>query len=323
MRVDPSCTQAEVTIRTADETGPAADAVRAATLGASPDGRMEVSVQAATGPTVIQGDNFTALPGSAPIEIVAVVPPGSSLTGQTDRARIETTGLMHDVHAKTLSGKVTVELADTVYAETASGAVVVQGAGIVKAETASGAVVVQGAGIVKAQSASGDVTVKLAGTVKAETASGAVAVQEAGTVNTRTDRGAVTIDRADNIDVRTLSGDIRMGRTDQVDARSQSGDITIDAFGGSALASSKQGKISIHATDGGQISATTDTGKITVTSDPGVAERLTIQPSTIGGEVQTPAGAKVTESGQASDGARDFTSSGGSQDREAGQARGA
>lgn len=241
VRAVASCERATLTVHTADEDGPAADAVRAATLRQSVSG-LYASVQGDGGNTggttiisgggrgvvqsvisnnsgsVIQvGGNFvggdmvvngvrvsggtTVIQGSSPIEIVAVVPEGSSVVGHTQSAGIEALGALANVSANTQSGGVTVEQAADITAKTMSGSVRLVRTDMVNANTMSGSVSIAdfgGTARIKTMSGSVRVHATAGGDIDANTMSGSITV-------TATDSAL-----ADDLDVRphSMSGRI-------------------------------------------------------------------------------------------------------------------
>ncbi|MFB8314709.1 DUF4097 family beta strand repeat-containing protein [Streptomyces sp. NPDC055961] len=269
VRAEADCERATLTIRTADEEGEAADAVRAATLRQSGTtlyagvqgkggigggttiitggGRNVVQsvVSNNYGSTVIQaggsiiGGNFvggdvvingvrftggggaTIIKGSSPIEITAVVPEGSSVTGRTQSADIVAEGAVLNVSGDTQSGDVRAGHVSKVAASTQS--------------------------------------------------------------------GDVRVEKAAFIDAKTMSGDIRLGSTDVVEGSTMSGDITIADFGGSARLKTMSGDIRAHATTGGDISASTMSGDIDITAtEAALADDLDVTTSTVSGSVRAP-----------------------------------
>jgi hypothetical protein len=203
VRADPSCTQATLTIQTADQSGPAADAVRNANLSASADGRMQASVRgtgsSSSGIQISAGDissinisggsvqirggvhnsNFTISGGSSPIEITAVVPEGSSLVGQTESANIETHGRLNVVNARTSSGGVRIDRADDINARTVDGNISMGYTDQVVAHSTSGHITIDDfGGSARADTISGDITVHATegGRVTAGTVSGNISV---------------------------------------------------------------------------------------------------------------------------------------------------
>ncbi|MER5322350.1 DUF4097 family beta strand repeat-containing protein [Streptosporangium roseum] len=112
-------------------------------------------------------------------------------------------------------------------------------------------------------------------------------------LNASSTSGDVCADVADHVNITTVSGDIRLGRTEQVEASSTSGDISIGDFGGMATLKTVSGDISAHATDGGNLTATSVSGDIRVTAASGVADaegedRLIVAARSISGDVSTP-----------------------------------
>lgn len=199
VRVDPNCTQARLEISTADTEGPSAEAVQRATLGQSPDGVLSAKVEGTSNGAVINtgsngiqisgysgsimvngtqingnGSNLTVSPAPSPIEVTAVVPPGSALSARTQSADIEARGL-NTVDARTQSGDVNVDSARTVSAETQSGDVSVGRVQDLDARSQSGDVSVGRAeGEVRAKTQSGNVSVDrfAGGTARANSMSG-------------------------------------------------------------------------------------------------------------------------------------------------------
>ncbi|MEV6272597.1 DUF4097 family beta strand repeat-containing protein [Kribbella sp. NPDC051936] len=178
--VDPNCTQARLEISTADTEGPSAEAVQRATLGQSPDGVLSAKVAGTSNGSVITTGNGiqisgysgsiqvngvqingdgSATPAPSPIEVTAVVPPGSDLSALTQSADIEASGL-DIVEARSQSGDVRVDTAQNVAAETQSGDVSVDRAQKVDARSQSGDVRVgRVEGDVRAKTQSGNVSV--------------------------------------------------------------------------------------------------------------------------------------------------------------------
>ncbi|MET9271053.1 DUF4097 family beta strand repeat-containing protein [Kribbella sp. NPDC003557] len=199
VRVDPNCTQARLEISTADTEGPSAEAVQRATLGQSPDGVLSAKVAGPSNGAVIttgnnsiqiagysgsivvngrqingNGSDLTATPAPSPIEVTAVVPPGSALSARTQSADIEARGL-DTVEARTQSGDVNVDAARTVSADTQSGDVSVGRVQDLDARSQSGDVSVGRAdGEVRAKTQSGNVSVDqfAGGTARANSMSG-------------------------------------------------------------------------------------------------------------------------------------------------------
>lgn len=190
VRAVADCERATLTISTTDKDGPAAEAVREATLRQSATG-LNASVQGkggvsggttvitgrGRGMTVIQtagtvhgemtgmnfiGGNFggaTAIQGTAPIEITAIVPPGSKVIGHTQAADIEAIGSFALVSGHTQSGSLRVDDAKKVTASTQSGSVTVNKAADISAKTMSGGVHLNITDVVDANTMSGSIDV--------------------------------------------------------------------------------------------------------------------------------------------------------------------
>ncbi|MFF5265319.1 DUF4097 family beta strand repeat-containing protein [Actinomadura viridis] len=238
VRAERDCDRATLTVRTADQSGPAADAVRQAAL--RQDGAaLRADVQGAGtgcatvitggGTTIVQsagtvtgsmtglvigagdvivngyrvsGGGATVIAGSSPIEITAVVPKGSTVIGRTQSADITVTGTAKAITADTQSGDVR---ADTV--------------GHLIADTQSGDVRIGQATDITAATMSGDVTVTdLSGTARVKTMSGDVRIHATGggDVTTSTMSGDIditatraAIDRGLTVRTGTMSGRVR------------------------------------------------------------------------------------------------------------------
>ena len=181
VRADAGCDRATLTIRTVDEQGPAADAVRNATLRQSGTTRRAgvrdvgggttivsggitqiasgnhgaTIVQCAgtvygsmTGVTILNGQvagggPATVVQGSSPIEIIAVVPEGSSLEACTVSAGIDTHGPLANISAETTSGRIHLDRTDVATCQTVSGRIMIDDfGGTARLETVSGRVTV-------------------------------------------------------------------------------------------------------------------------------------------------------------------------------------
>ncbi|HWD83558.1 MAG TPA: hypothetical protein VG497_31880 [Kribbella sp.] len=376
VRADPNCTEARITLSTADQSGPAADAVRDATLESSPDGTVTASAQQRqSGISVVQsgpqpgagnivGDGYVVHNGNvvssyytnspngssvsvvshsgsgsivagridnlsfnngniqigsieggafvigqaaSPIEMEVIVPEGSSVECSTDSANLETHGKVDVVEAKSATGSVSVEQATEARIETDTGNVDVQSAGAVQAESDTGNVTVQEARTVRAESDTGNVTVGNAETVRAESDTGNVTVRNADKVNARSDTGAINI-----------------GTSKDATARSKTGAVSITDARGTAKASSGIGPVSVHATEGGKVTASSALRPVTVTaSDKAVSDGLTVKAEGPPGQVRTPEGANTgTSTAAGSDGSRSFNDANrADRSRDAGTAR--
>lgn len=206
------CTRASITVRTDDESGPAADAVRSADIGEeggylvarvtgedngsgitqsvfTRNGRTTV-IQSGnvvtgnvTGMTIINGQVITggnsAVQQISPVEITVTVPVGSSVIGQSDSAAVSTSGELSQVSANTQSGLVEVEKARTVRAKTMSGRVDVGLVEQLHAETMSGRIEagdVRGAAQLNTMSGRITVHAVTGGQITANTMSGRIQV---------------------------------------------------------------------------------------------------------------------------------------------------
>ncbi|MFK8851779.1 DUF4097 family beta strand repeat-containing protein [Streptomyces sp. Ac-502] len=270
VRTDASHTEAEIILRTADEAGASADAVRDADLRWDARGALVAHVQGtggtSGGTTVVNsgGGTFTAghnfgvvqhvqnnvgsivmvsggdlnlgggryqfhgagtvhvVQGASPIEIIAVVPEGCSVTARTQSADLIADGTFTAVSAATQSGDV-----------------------------------------------------RLPGHSERVTAN--------------TQSGDIDVQTSPNIIAKTQSGDIRLGRTDVTEASTMSGDIHLRDFGGTAQLTSMSGDIRVHASAGGDLTATTMSGDITVTAtDSAVDDDLDVRAHSMTGDVRTP-----------------------------------
>lgn len=216
VRTEADCERASLVISTTDENGPAADAVRDATLRQSATGLNAVvhvrHVRIAGNATVVQG--------SAPIEITAIVPPGSKVIGHTQSADIEAIGSFALVSGHTHSGDLRVDDAEKVTASTQSGNVTVNEAADISAKTQSG-----------------DVHLNLTDVVDASTMSGGIAIRDfGGTARLKTMSGSISVHATagGDIDANTMSGDIEVTATQaameehlDVRPRSMSGRINV------------------------------------------------------------------------------------------------
>lgn len=262
VRSDRTRKHAEITIRTADENGPAADAVRDAelhwdargTLVARVKGRgagssITQTISGIRGGSIVQNvsNNYGSMvavsagdlnlaggtlqfnSGSvhvrrdhSPIEITAVVPENSPVAARTDTADIQIDGAVGPVAAHTESGEV-----------------------------------------------------RVPGAAERVTAS--------------TQSGHIRIDNAPHIIAETTAGDILLGRTDVVDASTVAGCIAIRDFGGTAKLTSVSGDIRAHAGAGGDLDANTVSGHIAVTASQAALDGgLTIRPHTVSGRISVP-----------------------------------
>lgn len=195
---EPDCDHATLTIHTDDEDGPAAEAVRAASLRQVANG-LYASVQGkggnnggttvitGGGATVVQsfgtvtgsvtgmvisggdvtvngvrvrGGGATVVQGSSPIQITAIVPEGSSLAGTSQSADINAEGPFTKVTASTQSGDVRVGQAATINTKTQSGDIRLGRTDVVEGNTMSGDITIADfAGTAQLKTMSGDISV--------------------------------------------------------------------------------------------------------------------------------------------------------------------
>ncbi|WP_331726925.1 DUF4097 domain-containing protein (plasmid) [Streptomyces globisporus] len=240
-------TTAEITLRTADETGPLADAVANARLDAD-DVTLTAHVQAAgragtnQGSGVVVGGNrygvvqnvrnnygsMIAMSGGdlnigpggltfnpqssqpvssgSTIEILALVPEGSSLTARTQAADVTAYATLATVQVDTESGNITAAHTTDVTATTQAGDIHLGRTDVAHATTQAGDVTVNDfGGTAHLKSASGDLRLHAAagGDVTANTVAGDVTI-------TATDRA---IDDGLDIRAHSTAGDVRLPRT--------------------------------------------------------------------------------------------------------------
>lgn len=262
VRAEADCKRATLVISTTDEDGPAADAVRDATLRQSATGlnatvhgkggissgsatvvtgggggTVQSIVSNNTGSTIQIGGNFvvgdvwvngvritgraTVVQSSSPIEITAIVPPGSKVIGHTQSADIEAIGSFALVSGHTQSGDLRVDDAEKVTASTQS--------------------------------------------------------------------GNVTVNKAADISAKTMAGGVYLNITDVVDAHTMAGSIDIRDFAGTARLKTMSGSIRVHATAGGDIDANTMSGSIDVTAtQAALDDNLDVRPRSMSGQINVP-----------------------------------
>ncbi|MFJ4710102.1 DUF4097 family beta strand repeat-containing protein [Streptomyces anulatus] len=238
-------TTAEITLRTADETGPLADAVANARLDADSTA-LTAHVQAAdrAGTNVdscvvvggnrygvvqnvrnnygsmiaVSGGDLNIGPGgltfngqsrpvsSSTIEILALVPEGSSLTARTQSADVTAYATLATVQVATESGNITAAHTTDVTATTQAGDIHLGRTDVARATTQAGDVTVDDfGGTAHLKSVSGDLRLHAAagGDVTANTVAGDVTI-------TATDRA---IDDGLDIRAHSTAGDVRLPRT--------------------------------------------------------------------------------------------------------------
>lgn len=161
----------------------------------------------------------TVIKGSSPIEITAVVPEGSSLTGRTDAADIEALGALLNISGHTQSGSIRAGHVARVTAKTQSGAVVVERAANINANTQSGAIRLGRTDVVEGKTMSGAIIIAdFGGSARLKTMSGRIQVHATagGDITAKTMSGDIDITATkdaldDDLDVltSTMSGQVR------------------------------------------------------------------------------------------------------------------
>ncbi|WP_331721771.1 DUF4097 domain-containing protein (plasmid) [Streptomyces sp. NBC_01102] len=269
VRAEADCERATLTIRTVDEEGEAADAVRTATFrqsgttlyanvqGKGGTGGGSTMVITGGGRNVVQsivGNNF----GST-VQIGGSFIGGNFVGGDVVINGVRVTG---GGGTTVITGSSPIEIT----------AVVPEGSSVI-GRTHSADIVAEGAVL----------------NVSGDTQSGDIRAGHVGKVAAHTQSGDVRVEKAAFIDAKTMSGDIRLGSTDVVEGNTMSGDITIADFGGSARLKTMSGDIRAHATTGGDLSATTMSGDITVTAtETALTDDLDVITSTVTGSVRAP-----------------------------------
>lgn len=255
VRTDPDRTNAVITIRTTDEKDDVAMAVRDADLRWDTRGALVAHVhgKGQGGTTIVNGGvfiagnsfgvvqhvhtnygstvaisggdlNFSGRAGVASlgtaIEIVAIVPEGSSVTARTQSASFIADGEYVAVNAATQSGDVRVtRRTGRVIAATQSGDVDVANSSHIEAKTQSGDILLGRTELVEARTMSGDIRIRdFGGDAKLQTMSGDIRVHATagGDITAKTMSGDIevtaTAHAVDNdLDVRatTMSGQVQ------------------------------------------------------------------------------------------------------------------
>ncbi|MFJ4745421.1 DUF4097 family beta strand repeat-containing protein [Streptomyces sp. NPDC088775] len=263
VRAEADCERATLIIRTADEEGEAADAVRAATLRQSGT-TLYTSVQGkggtGGGTTIITGGGRNVVQSVVSNNYGSTVQIGGNFVGGDvviNGARFAGGG-----GTTVINGSSPIEIT----------AVVPEGSSVI-GRTHSADIVAEGAVL----------------NVSGDTQSGDVRAGHVGKVAAHTQSGDVRVEKAAFIDAKTMSGDIRLGSTDVVEGNTMSGDITIADFGGSARLKTMSGDIRAHATTGGDLSASTMSGDIDITAtEAALTDELDVITSTVSGSVRAP-----------------------------------
>jgi hypothetical protein len=263
VRTESDCERATLTVRTADEEGAAADAVREATLRQSDTG-LHASVEgkggASGGTTIITGGGNH---GTSVFQSFGTIT--GSVTGMT------IVGGDVVVNGVRVSGN--------------SGTTVINGSSPIEIT----AVVPEGSSVIGRTQSADVITEGTLLNVTGNTQSGDVRTGHVAKVRAATQSGDVVIAQAAHISAKTQSGDIRLGRTDVVEGDTMSGDIRIADFGGTARLKSMSGDIQVHATAGGDVSARTMSGDVNVTATEAALDGdLDVQANSMSGSVRTP-----------------------------------
>ncbi|MFD4020632.1 DUF4097 family beta strand repeat-containing protein [Streptomyces sindenensis] len=262
VRAVPGCERATITVHTADEEGPAADAVREATLRQS-GSELSVSVRGKGGNT---GGTTTVISNRRGGSVYQSV---GNITGQVVGMNIA--GGNVTVNGVRISGR--------------GGAVVINGSSPVEIT----AVVPVGSSI-NGRSQSADIIAEgVLLDVTGSTQSGDVRTENASTVRVSTQSGDVVVHRASTVNARTQSGDLRLASAATVDGDTMSGDVEIKALSGVARVNSMSGDVRIHAVTGGRVSAGTMSGDVSVTAAAeALRSGLDVRADSMTGDVRTP-----------------------------------
>ncbi|MFI0742808.1 DUF4097 family beta strand repeat-containing protein [Streptomyces sp. NPDC021100] len=264
VRTDRYRQAAEITIRTADDTGDSADAVRTAALRWDSRGALVAHVHSTGGTsgagTVITGNSSGAVQTIQANGSSVIVMSGSGLHLGGSGSRFHFHG---GAAVEVIGGASPIEIT----------AVVPEGSSVT-ARTHSADVTADGRfAAICASSRSGSIH--------------ALGQAEQFTANTRS--GDIGVENVPHLNVTAQSGSIRLGRTDLVEANAMSGDITIRDFGGTARLHTMSGDIRVHATAGGDLTAATMSGDITVTAtEQAVNDDLDARATSTSGDVRLP-----------------------------------
>ncbi|MFF5809085.1 DUF4097 family beta strand repeat-containing protein [Streptomyces sp. NPDC012746] len=161
----------------------------------------------------------TIITGASPIEIIAVVPEGSSVIGRTQSADIITEGALLNITGHTQSGDVRTGHVAKVLASTKSGDVVVDRAAHISAKSIGGDLRFGRTDVVEAETVGGDIHIAdFGGTARLKTVGGDIRVHATagGDINARTVGGDIDVTATeaaldDNLDVQsnTVGGRVR------------------------------------------------------------------------------------------------------------------
>lgn len=167
----------------------------------------------------VGGSGTTVIKGSSPIEITAVVPEGSSVTGRTQSADIVAEGAVLNVSGDTQSGDVRTGHVSKATASTQSGDIRIEQAAVIDASTQSGDIRLGRTDVVVGNTMSGDITIAdFGGSARLKTMSGDIRAHATagGDLSANTMSGDITVTAteaalADDLDVRTstMTGRVR------------------------------------------------------------------------------------------------------------------
>ncbi|GGY70945.1 hypothetical protein GCM10010363_60070 [Streptomyces omiyaensis] len=270
VRAERNCERATLTIRTADEEGEAADAVRAASIRQSGT-TLYASVQGkGGGTTIITGGGRSVVQSVVSNNRGSTIQIGGSVIG----------GNFVGVSGGNVVGDVVIN-----GVRFTGGTTIIQGSSPIEIT----AIVPEGSSVIGGTQSADIVAEGALLNVSGNTQSGSVRAGHVSKVAASTQSGDVRVEKAAFIDAKTMSGDIRLGSTDVVEANTMSGDITIADFGGSARLKTMSGDIRAHATTGGDLSASTMSGDIDITAtEAALTDDLDVITSTVSGSVRAP-----------------------------------
>lgn len=324
----PNSPQPSLTIGTADDSGPAADAVRAAQLRW--DRRVGVLETRLWETDAADGDRAGADERTpSVIEVSAVVTEDSRVTMISTAASLEITGSLKEVDAETLDGALTVQYAYLANLRTGGGMVSLDEGDQVRAKTGSGDMNLGRIRYLDVETFDGNVAVQHTDDGKIVAKDGSVTVVSGGNLNLRTRDGAVNVGEGDQVTAVSTRGDVDLGQVGSADATASRGNVVIGAAirskamaplgtvtigstgdvearslrdctitswkGGVADVATDTGRITIHCTGGGLVTARSATGTITITAtDAALKAGLTIDAKS-GGTVSMPEGAAVLQ----------------------------
>lgn len=148
------CDHGEITLSTADDDGPSADVVNAATLTVNGNELRVHLPRGAGGTTIVSGNG-------SPILVTAQIPPGSTVTAESTSGDIEIRGSVASADLDSTSGSILVGNVIHVDAQTVSGGICVDNLRLRgRLKSVSGSIVVHGpqGASCSARTISGDVS---------------------------------------------------------------------------------------------------------------------------------------------------------------------